>query len=116
VFEVFVFKVINRFRFVAESCVNQGGQIFPNEFLPGLRLELPDDVNRFVREISAVRFIPCCVMSKIHERIAERTKVQREKHDDVLLIIAGGASKVGRKIEAAWISSQEATAYATATL
>ena len=48
-FEVFVFKVINRFRFVAESCVNQGGQITANEFLPGLRLELPDDVNRLRR-------------------------------------------------------------------
>ena len=44
-----MFKVINRFRFVAESCVNQGGQITANEFLPSLRLELPDDVNRFVR-------------------------------------------------------------------
>jgi hypothetical protein len=49
VFEVSVFKLINRFRFVAKSCVNQGGQITANEFLPSLRLELPDDVNRFVR-------------------------------------------------------------------
>jgi hypothetical protein len=110
-----VFNVINRFRFVAESCVNQGGQITANEFLPGLRLELPDDVNRFVGEISAVRFIPCGVMSKIHERIAERTKPSA-RSTTTTFIIHGGASKVGRKIDAAWISSQETTAYATATL
>ena len=46
--EVFAVKVINRFRFIAQSCVDQGGQITANEFLFGLSLKLPDDVNRFI--------------------------------------------------------------------
>jgi hypothetical protein len=33
-----------------------------------------------------------------------------------IFMAEGGASKVGKRIEAAWISSQPTTAYATATL
>ena len=54
-------------------------------------------------------------MSKIHERIVERMKPSA-RSTMIAFIMHGGASKVGRKIDAAWISSQETTAYATATL
>jgi hypothetical protein len=54
-------------------------------------------------------------MLKIHERIAERTQPSA-KSTTTPRIIDGDASKVGRKTEAAWINSQEAAAYAAATL
>jgi len=80
-----------------------------------VRLELPNDLNRFVGEMSAVRFIPCGVMSKTHARIAERMK-PRARNTTIAFIIHGGALNVGRKIDAAWITSHEATPYATSTL
>jgi hypothetical protein len=60
-------------------------------------------------EMSGVRFIPSAVISKIHERIAEGTKPSARNRTTAFIIHAG-ASNVGRKIDAAWISSHDTTA------
>ena len=65
--------------------------------------------------ISDSRLIPSGVISKAQEKTSATGK-QRTITITKTFMTQAGASKVGNKIEAAWISSHATTAYATATL
>jgi hypothetical protein len=66
-------------------------------------------------ETSSARTIPSGVISKAHANTTANGK-PRVRAAIKIFIVHVGASKVGRMMEAAWISSQATTAYATATL
>src|SRR5207244_11602398 len=64
---------------------------------------------------SSARLIPSGVSSNAHARI-KATGNPRMTAVTNTFITHGGASKVGNRIEAAWINSHATIAYATATL
>src|SRR5207245_4646524 len=65
--------------------------------------------------ISDSSLIPSGVISNAHEKISATGKPKMMTIINILITHAG-ASKAGKKIDAAWINSQAITAYATATL
>ena len=79
-----------------------------------LRLELPDDVKSLRPVKYPFALFPVADVKNPRENCGKNT-TQREKHDDSSHHRWRGI-EVGRKIEAAWINSQEAAAYAAATL
>ena len=64
---------------------------------------------------SPVRFTPCGVSSKAQAMTSAIGNPAAIAMTNIF-ITHPGASKVGNKIDAAWISSHATTAYATATL
>src|SRR6266576_3391901 len=59
--------------------------------------------------------IPSGVISNAHEKISATGKPKMMTMINIF-ITQNGASKAGKKIDAAWINSHATTAYATATL